>query len=321
MSRDTALEPAARRLNRRLTVPLLVGIQAAVVLVSLGALRWSDLVSARHPLVVLVGVPVLVYLTLALPAGVIQDVLLRFEEQTDETDETGVCWGSIRNRTVLWLNAAIVLPVVVWGLPITGTLGYATEAVAEVVPGWTVSADHTATGGVVIGLVLVGSAWSTLGVLVTLQMYLRPTFSEERLQTYLALRSSLPVRGTESIAPRRDGGEIRIETTELADACVQYRLAGRVSEHLDEPVDVERIARLVETTPASMRTRFGLLISPHGRFLSVMFGGMLFIFGISFGLTLDSIQTATLVGATALGVLSQVTYRSPFVSGAPEILE
>lgn len=320
MSGDSAFSIFARSVKDRLTEPRVVGPQLAVIFVLILVFRGDGFVSADNPVLALGVVPVLTYLTLFLPVGVIQDGTLRIEEGTNGDDEVCSRWQSIATRLIVWLNAAVVVPMLIWGLPVTGTLGYTAEAAAELALGESVSADHSLTGTILIGLVLVGGAWATLGVFTSFQAYIGPNLSKNRIQTYLGLRESLPSRGTDSLAPTTDGRHTRIDTATLADACVKYTLTRAVQEGLPDRLDIERIVEHTTPKPASSRALFVFFITLNRRFLSVLLGSMTFVIAATFGLDLGSISAFTLLVGAILGPATQLGYKHPFVSAEMGVL-
>jgi hypothetical protein len=307
-------------LRDRLTDPSVLTLQILSILVPLLTVRQLGVISPTNPVLALLVVPLLITLSLFLPVGLIQDLTLRLEAKSIEEQNVFSCWQSIATRLLVWINAAVVIPVIIWGLPITGTLGYTVEAAPELVLSETVAADHTLTGTVVIGLVLLGGAWAAVGLLVSGQMFIGPNLAHDRIQMYLGLRSSLPTTGSASLAPLRDGSETPVDTAELAYACVKYTLTRSGQNTLPDGIDIERIIEQTTPQPASRLTLSAFFITLNRRFLSILFGGMTFFIAVTFGIELGSIRTATVLLAAVIGPVTQLAYRHPFVTAGLGVL-
>ena len=314
MSGRPALSLFVGSLRDRLTDPSVVGLQLIGILAPLCVVRQFSLVSEENSVLALVVVPVLVFLSLYLPVGIVQDVTLRLEEQSDSGDAVYPCWQSIATQFIVWINAAIVIPMLIWGLPISGVLGYTAEAATGLVLGEQVVANYSLTGTVLIGLVLVGGAWTALGVLVSLKMFVGPNFAHDRLRMYLGLRSSLRSNGSRTLVPLDDGCQAHIDTAILADACVLYSLTRAAQDGLPKGIDIGRVVEQTTPQPASRWTLSVFLITLNRRFLSVLLGSMVFVIAILFGLELDTLSPVTVLSAAVLGPVTQLPYQHPFVS-------
>lgn len=306
----------ATSLKTRVTDPRVVSLQLAVIVGTVLAVGRPGPISESNQVLALVAIPGLLLLALFLPVGVVHSVTLRIEEEAKEDDERTSCWLSITDRLLLWINAAFLVPILIWGVPITGTLGYTTEALGPLVLGEQIAGDHSLGAIVVMSAVLVGSAWATLGYLSALKAYLGPSLAEDRIQMYLGLRSLLPSNGRESVLPLGNGGQTYIDTKQLADACVEFTLTQLVPDDVPDSVDIQWIVDHADPRQASVPALFIFHATMNRRFLSVLFGSMLFVIAATFGVAIESISWLTVALGTALGVLSQVAVDHPFISAA-----
>lgn len=320
MSGATASSLFASSLTARLSDPRVLAAQAAVTLGPVVAIRQYEWVGPANPVLALVVIPVFTLVSLTLLVDVVQATTLRIEEQTHEDADLSPCWQTIVDRTLVLANTAVVVPLLIWGQPIIGTLGYTAEALAPVVPVAPASAEHSVGSTILVGGVVVGSAIAARGIAAWAQVQFGPDLSTDRLETYLALRAAFPVRGGESIAPLSDGGQGQIPTEELASACVKYTLTQIVPETLSQRFDIEQIAGETAPVSASTPAKFVFLTTLNTRFLVALFGSLAFIYGGAFGLALPSIDAVTLWLGTGLGVASQIVYNHPFVSPSRDVL-
>lgn len=307
-------------LTNRLTDPRVLAAQGAVILGPVVAIRQYGWIGPANPLLALVVIPGFTLLSLALLVNVIQSTALRIEEQAHEDAELAPCWQTIVDRTLVLTNTAIIVPLLIWGQPIIGTVGYTAEALAPVLSVAPTAADHSLGSTILVGGVVVGSAVAARGIGAWVQAQFGPDLSTDRLETYLALRAAFPVRGDESIAPLSDGGQAQIPTEELASACVEYTLTQVVPNTLSQQFDIERIADEATPVSASTPATFVFLTTLNTRFLVALFGSLLFIYSGAFGLWLPSIDAVTLWLGTGLGVASQVVYNHPFISPSRDVL-
>lgn len=320
MSGRAGLSLFTGSLKDRLTDPSVVTLQLVTILIPFLIVRQFGLISVENPVLALLVVPLLTCLSLYLPVGLIQDVTLKIEEPAGGDDDVFSCWQSISTRLIIWVNATVVVPMLIWELPIFGTLGYTAEAATELIVSESVTADPTPTGILLIGSVLVGGALTALGLLVSVKMFVGPNLAHDRIQMYLGLRSSLRSSGSESLAPLRDGGYTSVETTTLAHACVKYTLTRAGSEELPDNVDIERIVEQTTPQPASKLALIVFLITLNRRFLSILIGSNIFIIAIAFGIEAGSVSSLTVLIAAVIGPLTQLAYQHPFVSAGLGVL-
>jgi len=308
-------------LTFRLTDPRVIGLQLLVILIPAVLVRQYSVISRAHPVLTLVVIPVFAYLTLFLLVDVLQRLTLRVEEQSKANDELEACWTQIIDRTLIWLNVALLVPLLIWGVPIVGTLGYTTEAVGSLLLSEPITADHSATGVIIVGMVLLGTAMFVRSLIATVLVQLGPDFSDDRLRMYFGLRSSLRSKGEDSAAPRADGGHSFVRTDKLAAACVAFSYTHSKPDHLPRAVDIERLVDRIVPKSVSSPATFVFITTLNTRFLVGLLGGMMFIIGDTFGITLQSVNSATLVLAMAIGALSQVIFNHPFISAGRRVLK
>jgi hypothetical protein len=319
MSKATASSLFVNTLTNRLTEPRVLAGQFLLI-PSLLAVRQFEVIPPTNPVFTTVVLPACAVGFLFLAVDIIQRVALRLEGQAHENTDLAPCWQGITDRTLVAFNAGIVLPVLLWGQPIVGTIGYTTESLTAVLPVATVSGDHTAVNPLLVGGVLVGSAMAARSLFAWIQVQFGPDLSTDRLETYLALRASVPASGSKSLIERSDGGEEHLSTVDLADACVEYSLTQVVPDGVPSSVDIEQITETLPTVSASTPAKMVFLTTLNARFLVGLFGSLAFIYSGIFGLYLPSIHPYTLWLATVLGVGSQIVYNHPFVSRSRDVL-
>lgn len=320
MSGATASTLFASSLSERLTDPRVVLAQAALVVAPLTVVRQFEVVAPEHPALTLVVSPLCTLLTLFFAVDLLQRVTLRLEEQAHGDSDLRPCWRAITDRALVVLNAAFVVPLLVWGQPVVGTLGYTAETLTDLL-GTPVAGNHTVVGTLLVGGVVVGAAMMARGVFAWVQVQFGPELATDRLEMYLALRRAFPANGNQSVVPLDGGGHDQIETAVLATACVEYTLTQVVPKDLPQPFDIGRITAEAAPVTASSVSKFVFLTTINRRFLVVLFGSLSFIYAGAFGLHLPSIHQYTLVLGATLGVASQAVYNHPFVAPSRDVLE